>query len=330
MSKKLLAVLILCSLSVFGQVSASDDIYVDLSVLDNMPSDSIGFVQSEPLFPIYKPSKPVAKPTKKVRLRSQTSAHKAPVVTVKAEKLPPMQAETPEEEQEPLTDEQKTPALENTDETTIATPLPEDANSNRITTSESVEQEKTVTTEAPTEITQTQTPIPQNSENQVQIISYPPVVDAVYGISGQEEKPSQDAVNPEDSQNLSQAEAQITMSASSTNISEPNEAMQISSPKEIYSLTFAESSSDITNENIQKLEKMISTFDADRKKKIIIKAYNYDTGEDSFKHKRVSLNRATAIRSYFLNKGFVNFSIKIINTDSENEYKNTVEIEEIK
>ena len=100
-------------------------------------------------------------------------------------------------------------------------------------------------------------------------------------------------------------------------------------PKEIYAVSFEPDSYELTAEATQKLDKMAQIFDTDRKKKISIKAYNYDDGVESFRKKRISLNRATEIRSYFLNHGFKNFSIKIINTTADNEYKDTVEIEEI-
>ena len=336
MSKKLLAVLILCSLSVFGQALASDDVYVDLSVLDNMPSDSIGFVQSEPLFPIYKPSKPVVKPAKKVRVRSQSAVKKAPVVTVKTEELSPVEttahdAETSmTETQEPLIDTEVSTTPETADKTAIATPLPEEMQPGESTTPETVKHEETVISKISGEMTQMQTPVPHADEEKQEVTGYLPVVDAVYGVAGLEENPSQEPAKAEEPQEVSQPEPQATMSASSVNMSESEETSHISSPKEIYSLTFADDSSDILDENIQKLDKMVSTFDADRKKKIIIKAYNYDNGDDSFKRKRISLNRAIAIRSYFLNQGFTNFGIKIVNTNSENEYKNTVEVEEMK
>ena len=53
MYKKILSAIVL-SIILVGQGQAADDVYVDLSVLDAIPQDSIGFVESQPLFPIVK------------------------------------------------------------------------------------------------------------------------------------------------------------------------------------------------------------------------------------------------------------------------------------
>lgn len=58
--------------------------------------------------------------------------------------------------------------------------------------------------------------------------------------------------------------------------------------------------------------------------KILIEAYHYDNGENSFARKRLSLNRAVTVRSYLLNKGHKSFSIKIINTEDKDLQNNTV------
>lgn len=64
--------------------------------------------------------------------------------------------------------------------------------------------------------------------------------------------------------------------------------------------------------------------------KIAIMAYNYDNGQDVFRKKRQSLNRADEIRSYLLAKGYKNFSIKVINITDDAARGNVVEIDEIK
>ena len=48
------------------------------------------------------------------------------------------------------------------------------------------------------------------------------------------------------------------------------------------------------------------------------------------KKEKLSLDRATEIRSLLLNKGYKNFSIKVINVTDDAEKRNLVEIEEIK
>ncbi len=95
-------------------------------------------------------------------------------------------------------------------------------------------------------------------------------------------------------------------------------------------IRFAESSYEISEENKQKILSLIETFENPKKNKIAIYAYNYDNGENSFKKKKLSLDRATEIRSLLLNQGYKNFSIKVINVTDSPSKSNLVEIEEIK
>ena len=93
---------------------------------------------------------------------------------------------------------------------------------------------------------------------------------------------------------------------------------------------FADDSFEISPENADKIISLIETFEDPRKHKIAIYAYNYDNGENTFKKKKLSLDRTTEIRSLLLNKGYKNFSIKVINITDNPEKRNLVEIEEIK
>ena len=74
---------------------------------------------------------------------------------------------------------------------------------------------------------------------------------------------------------------------------------------------------DILNDFSATIEKPDST-------KILIEAYHYDNGENTFARKRLSLNRAVNIRSYLLNKGHKSFSIKIINVEDASLRNNAV------
>jgi len=86
----------------------------------------------------------------------------------------------------------------------------------------------------------------------------------------------------------------------------------------------------VSPQNAEKIMALINGFEDPQKHKIAIYAYNYDNGENSFKKKKLSLDRATEIRSLLLNKGYKNFSIKVINVTDDAEKRNLVEIEEIK
>ena len=78
------------------------------------------------------------------------------------------------------------------------------------------------------------------------------------------------------------------------------------------------------------IDSIIGSFTDASVNKIAIYSYNLDDGVDSFKKKRLSLNRAVEIRSYLLQKGYKNFSIKVLNLDSPSDKINSVELEELK
>ncbi len=80
----------------------------------------------------------------------------------------------------------------------------------------------------------------------------------------------------------------------------------------------------------EKIDSIIASFQDPQKNKISIISYNFDDGENSFKNKRLSLKRATEIRSYLLSKGFKDFSFKIVNVTGDSSKKNVVEIVELK
>ncbi len=92
-------------------------------------------------------------------------------------------------------------------------------------------------------------------------------------------------------------------------------------------IVFMPGRSDLSSENLEKLAELADGFRQPGSNKIIISAFNYDDGENSFKSKRLNLNRAVAVRSYLMTRGYTNFSIKIINTDNQLR-KNTAEVTE--
>lgn len=344
--KKWLILSIIYSFIVFGQAQASDDVYVDLSVLDSIPQDSIGFVSSEPLFPIVKKTQPtpvakrkarivkkkaVAKPTKK-----QAPA-KQPVITVKKE---PVKVEPQEQE-----------IVLSVDETNINQPEPQNLLPEVAADKTETQQEVTVTEQIPAEeksVSEEQTVVEEKAVvEEKTVVEEKSAVEPQNNEAEPEKEVNAEATTenesvqaPQKTETMKPSELEQLLispqnnenSVMSAKISEENNTNSeevVLRPKEIYSLSFAPDSSELTPESIQKLDKMLHIFDADHKKKISIKAYNYDNGVESFRKKRISLNRATEVRSYFLNNGFKNFSIKIINTTVDNEYKDTVEIEEL-
>jgi hypothetical protein len=95
------------------------------------------------------------------------------------------------------------------------------------------------------------------------------------------------------------------------------------------SIYFTGSNVELTGSAKTLLDSMVQSFTDPVNNKIAIYSYNYDDGEDSFRKKRQSLNRAVEIRSYLLGKGYKNFSIKVINV-ADRSRQGIVEIEELK
>ena len=81
------------------------------------------------------------------------------------------------------------------------------------------------------------------------------------------------------------------------------------------SVSFADNSDELNEEIIRRLKLTIEKLGGDYSGKFLIEAYNYDNDGGIFSRKRLSLNRAVAVRSYLLGEGYKSFSIKIINTE---------------
>ena len=94
-------------------------------------------------------------------------------------------------------------------------------------------------------------------------------------------------------------------------------------------LRFSEGQDELNSLQMSKLDNLAGHFKNEPGSKILIFAYNVSNVEDSFRKKRISLNRAIEIRSYLIKQGFKNFSIKIVNVGLDSDKVNTVELEEI-
>lgn len=95
-------------------------------------------------------------------------------------------------------------------------------------------------------------------------------------------------------------------------------------------IVFAEDETSLSDAQKSQIDNVINSFSDPENNKIAIYSYNLDDGVDTFRKKRQSLNRAVEIRSYLLQKGFKNFSIKVLNIDTASDKINSVELEELK
>lgn len=95
------------------------------------------------------------------------------------------------------------------------------------------------------------------------------------------------------------------------------------------SISFAEGVDELSAEQMAEIDDIVGRFKDVNANKIAIYSYNLDDGVDSFKKKRLSLNRAVEVRGYLIKQGYKNFSIKVVNINSDSDKVNTVELEEI-
>ena len=325
-------------------VQAADDVYVDLSVLNNLqPGDSL-FVETQPLFPVVEKA-PVKKTTAKKKHKKQKPEKKQESV-VKVEVLDDKPAETaiviapqaPEIPQPLAEEKQLEPVVSQeiiSDELSV---IPQDEPEDKredvavVTLSATEEQTAPVEEESTTEVTSEE--VQPNSEENV----VPAPTDENVMTSDAEPSNAQPLENAQAGEpTVSEEEARVdeTVTSESTeaeNVIQPliPETPAEPQPETDGQIYFEDDSFAISPENAEKIISLINSFEDPAKHKIAIYAYNFDNGENSFKKKKLSLDRATEIRSLLLNKGYKNFSIKVINVTDDADKRNLVEIEEIK
>ena len=329
MQFKRLVMASVCALALQGAAfaQAADDVYVDLSVLNNLqPGDSL-FVETQPLFPVVKKA-PVKKTVRKKKTPKKTVAPAKPV----AEKTP-----APKKEEKAIAILPQAPEIPQP----LAEAKPEPVKpANPITVAD--DREPVRETVADVDVVR-----PAETDNG-KALSEPK--------SEEVSKPAAALIEP--AAKVEPAKTEVSVPAAEETAKAPEKAAAVQKAenvpaaeteekKEIQPLLpvgaktpaaaevgrqifFADDSFEISPENADKIISLIETFEDPRKHKIAIYAYNYDNGENTFKKKKLRLDRATEIRSLLLNKGYKNFSIKVINITDNPEKRNLVEIEEIK
>lgn len=329
MQFKRLVMASVCALALQGAAfaQAADDVYVDVSVLNNLqPGDSL-FVETQPLFPVVKKA-PVKKTVRKKKTPKKTVAPAKPV----AEKTP-----APKKEEKAIAILPQAPEIPQP----LAEAKPEPVKpANPITVAD--DREPVRETVADVDVVR-----PAETDNG-KALSEPK--------SEEVSKPAAALIEP--AAKVEPAKTEVSVPAAEETAKAPEKAAAVQEAenvpaaeteekKEIKPLLpvgdktpaaaevgrqifFADDSFEISPENADKIISLIETFEDPRKHKIAIYAYNYDNGENTFKKKKLSLDRATEIRSLLLNKGYKNFSIKVINITDNPEKRNLVEIEEIK
>lgn len=271
--------------------SADDSVYVNLSVLDGLGNSSAPAAVSEPLFPIVKKA-PVARKAKVKKSKPDAR------VSVEVKKPEPQPQPQP---QEPAADvHQQIPYVQDAEPVVVV----------------DVEPVKVAAPEVKTDNPPVAEPTPQ-------VNALPENPDHITVPETAPQLPSDTAAQP----TTEPTEPAVAADKSALLIEEPT-APQTNSAVN-HNIVFADGVDELTAEQKQQVDAIIASFADASNHKIAIYSYNLDDGVDAFKKKRQSLNRAVAIRSYLLPKGYKNFSIKVVNVDASSGKANTVELEEL-
>ena len=304
---------------------AEDDVVVDLSVLDSLSSSYAA--PSQPLFPVLPEDTEPVKIKKKTAEPAVVIPAKKPAVPVKtadsseSEAKPVSQPEAkpvvlPEIKPEPLPEAKPVVKFVESDEPVVVVdvepvsepltpPAAAAAAKPAFPASESAP-DVNPSTPAPVAEPMTAKPEPAASLPAQKDITLPEI-----------SAPAVDAVTPVETQAADVKPALLI---------DDRETLSETQPGKIV---FAAGVDELTTQQMAEINDIVGKFKNTDKNKIAIYSYNLDDGVDSFKKKRISLNRAIAVRSFLLKKGYKNFSIKVININSGSDKVNTVELEEI-
>ncbi len=321
----LLSLSCLAALGISGAALAqSSDVYVDFSVLDGLDVETSAAVSPQPLFPVIKPVPAPAAPRKaKPAARKKTTSNQVSVkVKQPAKAEEPRGVKTAEKTENAVKKESKPAETE----IKVVSPAPvkevvvaDTVNVPDEKKPEIAEQNKELTPENAPKI-----PFVTSSEA-VEVVDVEPV--SLKKSAEQNKKTEAQSVTAPSALSVETAQhPDQTAQPSATDNAEPaSQALDVSNL-----LTFNEDVSELSDEQKRQLDALIAGFDDPANNKIAIHSYNIDDGEDAFRKKRTCLNRAIEIRSYLLQKGYKNFSIKVINVEPGSARANQVELEELK
>lgn len=300
---------LLLSLSVLGMVGAGmvgsacaeDDVYVDLSVLNSLQAAAPAAVV-QPLFPDVKnapaPKKPRAAKRKKAEKRQEVRLPEVKAEAKKAEDKVEMKAEAA-----PQPDKTETPAAE-------TVPAVDSAKNNLNTLRQAIAEnsirKEPVAAETPAAETAVSAEMPADASLPVETAVVPVENTAV-------------VVDDKSGESLSEA---LNNNVPAETQSEPEKVSN--------AIKFGAESSELTEADKQQIDAIMAGFEDAVNHKVAITAYNLDDGKEVFYRKKQSLDRAIAIRSYLLNKGYKNYSIKVINIPAGDERVNTVDVVELR
>lgn len=156
-------------------------------------------------------------------------------------------------------------------------------------------------------------------EEKVEVVDVEPVAPKVPVL------PEETAVSPDTAPGLPASAAPVHPASSETGLLVEDTV----SAAPAHRLLFESGVSELSAGQQRQVDAIIASFKDPANNKIAIIAYNQDDGVDSFRKKRLSLDRVVKIRSYLLQKGYKDFAVKVINVDAKSDRGNVVEIEEM-
>ncbi|MBE6448005.1 MAG: hypothetical protein E7018_01740 [Alphaproteobacteria bacterium] len=278
---------------------AQDDIFVDLSVLESLSGTGASTYNiSAPKFPVVKKSPVVKKKSTPKPVAQKVKIAPKPPVLEKSEVKAPIVVENKAEHQ----NHQPIPYIESSEPVVVVDVEPSvDTKTKEVPAIK----EQPASVEAPVLV-----PAPAKE----------PTEETTAENSLSANTSIVDTPKPED---------KLVEEHAPTLLIDPAQTSQMQ-PSTKGVISFADGEDTLTTEQQAQIDATVASFENPSVNKIAIYSYNLDDGVDSFKKKRLSLNRAVEIRSYLLPKGYKNFSIKVINVDANSQKGNTVELEELK
>lgn len=307
---------------------AEDDVYVDLSVLNGLQQSAPPVMSApQPLFPVVHKKapeikvKPASRPRTvkdEVKKEQPEAALKTPEKTVvKVVKTDAVKSPAPAAESKTVSPVEK--KAENTAEVYVPQAAQKPETSPALATEQPAVASEILPQPAASQ--------PLKPEAQVKASAQQTdEVETGLGLKSELITPAKNQVYAPEVPSSSDVAA-IPENAVSSADNQPAPAE--TSPAVSASVHFDGDESELTDADKKQIDAVIAGFQNPHDNKIAVTAYNVDGGANAFRRKRTSLNRAVNVRTYLLNQGYKNYSIKIVNVPENDERADTVEIKEL-
>lgn len=343
MKKQKILISALAALMFSSANVSAQDVYVDLSVLDSLGTDAS--VAPAPLFPVVSPEpQKVKKVVKKATASKKTKIKKAAKAEKNTEEAAKNKVSIPEKSEIKI--ENLKPVKDNMPDLSSEQAQIKDQPVNKAAAAAVMEQAEKERISAKNDELEENGSLPEkdlsaDNEEKAENVSASTGTELISMAPVEMPEPPADkmseTVAPAEPRAVSDIRPLVPVKPSA-NAAQPEIAPIVEPAAPVSAdnaavvsnnILFADGVSELTEAQKTQIDTVISRFEDPKNNKIAIFSYNYDDGEDVFRKKRTSLNRAVEIRSYLLGKGYKNFSIKVINVDEASK-DNLVMVDELK